>query len=108
MTTVREIFEGMPGTFIPEKAVGLSAVIQFDISGPGGGRWYAAITDGELAVDEGGHPAPQVTFSVSAEDYVLISTGRLSGQLAFMTGRLKASGDLRLAMKMQTLFRQPG
>ena len=106
MTTVRAIFERMPQTFLKEKAAGMNAVIQFDITGDGGGRWYAAIANGDLSVVEGLHASPQLTLSASATDYVDISTGKLSGMLAFMTGRLKAQGDLALAMKMQSVFKQ--
>jgi putative sterol carrier protein len=104
MTTVREIFDGMPQTFLPEKAVGMNAVIQFDITGEGGGQWHADLVDGALSVVEGLHAKPQLTLSASAQDYIDISTGKLNGQLAFMTGRLKAKGDLGLAMKMQSIF----
>jgi putative sterol carrier protein len=105
MTTVRAIFDRMPETFLPEKAVGVNMVIQFDIAGDGGGCWYAAITNGALTVVEGRHPSPQLTLSASAGDYIDISTGRLNGQLAFMTGRLKATGNLALAIKMQSIFK---
>ena len=105
MTTVKAIFDGMPGTFLPEKAVGMNAVIQFDITGDGGGRWYAAIENGALQVVEGQHAAPQLTLSAKTQDYIDISTGKLNGQLAFMTGRLTAKGDLGLAMKMATIFK---
>jgi putative sterol carrier protein len=108
MTTVRSIFEGMPETFLPEKAAGLSAVIQFDITGEGGGRWYASIEDGRLEVVEGTHEDSQLTLTANAEDYIDISTGKLDGQLAFMTGRLRAKGDLKLAVKMQSLFARRG
>ena len=104
MTTVRSIFERMPETYLKDKAVGLSAVIQFDITGSGGGQWYAAIANGELTVAEGRHPSPQLTLSASAEDYVDISTGKLNGQLAFMTGKLTATGNLGLAVKMNNIF----
>jgi len=36
MTTVREIFDRMPQTFLKEQAAGMDAVIQFDITGDGG------------------------------------------------------------------------
>jgi putative sterol carrier protein len=107
MTTVREIFEGMPQTFVPERAVGVNAVIQFDITGEGGGQWHADIVNGALAVLEGQHGKPDLTLTASAPDYVAISTGKLNGQLAFMTGRLKAKGNLALGMKMQGYFKQP-
>jgi len=104
MTTVRNIFDKMPDTFLKDKAVGLNAVIQFDITGDGGGQWYAAIANGELTVAEGRHESPQLTLSASAADYVDISTGKLNGQLAFMTGKLTATGNLGLAIKMNNIF----
>ena len=104
MTTVNEIFEKMPETFIKEKAAGVNAVIQFDITGEGGGQWYAAIENGELTVAEGMHDNANLTLTVGAQDYIDISTGKLNGQMAFMTGKLKAKGDLGLAMKMQAFF----
>ncbi len=104
--TVKEIFDGMPKTFIPAKAVGMNAVIQFDITGDGGGKWYASIVNGALEVLEGQHAAPQLTLSAKAQDYIDISTGKLNDQLAFMTGRIKAKGDLALAMKMAGIFKR--
>lgn len=106
MTTVRAIFDRMPETFLKDRATGMSAVIQFDITGEGGGRWYAAIVDGGLTVAEGTHPDSQLTLSASAQDYIDISTGKLDGQLAFMTGKLRAEGDLALAIKMQSIFKR--
>jgi putative sterol carrier protein len=104
MTTVRSIFDRMPATFLKEKAVGLNAIIQFDITGAGGGQWYAAIVSGELTVAEGRHQSPQLTLTASADDYVDISTGKLNDQLAFMTGKIKATGNLGLAVKMSSIF----
>jgi putative sterol carrier protein len=105
--TVREVFDGMPATFIGEKAAGMNAVVQFEITGEGGGKWYAAIENGELRVVEGEREDASLTLTAAAADYLAISTGRLNGQLAFMTGRLRAKGDLALAMKMQLIFKQP-
>ena len=104
MTTVRSIFERMPETYLRDKAAGLSAVIQFDITGSGGGQWYAAIANGELSVVEGFHESPQLTLTATAQDYIDISTGKLNGQLAFMTGKLTATGNLGLAIKMNNIF----
>lgn len=82
----------------------MNAVIQFDIRGDGGGQWYAAIVNGDLSVVEGLHPSPQLTLSASAEDYVDVSTGKLNGQLAFMTGKITATGNLALAVRMNSIF----
>lgn len=106
MNTIKEIFEAMPASFQKDAAVGLNVLILFDITGDGGGQWQVAINDGELSINEGGHESPTLTLTVTAQDYLDISNGELNAQLAFMTGRLRAAGDLRLAMKMPLLFKE--
>jgi len=103
--TVKEIFDGMPEAFNKEAATGMNAVFQYDITGDGGGKWYNEIKDGELTVNEGEHGSPNITLTVSAEDYVAMAEGTLNGQQAFLTGKLKIKGDMSLAMKLQTLFK---
>ena len=105
MPTVKELFENMPEAFNKEEAAGMNAVCQYDITGDGGGKWHAEIKDGKLAVVEGGHKSPSLTVTVRAEDYVAMAEGTLNGQQAFLTGKLKISGDISLAMKLQSLFR---
>lgn len=104
--TVKEIFDAMPKSFQKDAARGMNAVFQFDITGDGGGKWYAAITNGDLAISEGAHASPGVTLTMAAQDYINMTQGKLNPQLAFMTGKIKIKGDLNLAMKMQTIFKQ--
>jgi putative sterol carrier protein len=106
MPTVKEIFDRMPASFQPHAAAGLNAVIQFDITGEGGGTWRALLEDGALRMAEGGVPEPHLTITATAPDYLAISTGALNEQLAFMTGRIRARGDLRLAMKLPRIFKR--
>lgn len=108
MPTVKEIFEAMPANFKKDAAAGMNAIYQFDITGDDGGQWHADITDGELAVAEGTHDSPSITITISAQDYVDMLEGKLNGQMAFMTGKLKIKGDMSLAMKMGQLFEQGG
>jgi putative sterol carrier protein len=106
MPTVKELFERMPASFQPAAAAGLSAVIQFEITGEGGGTWRVVIEDGALRIVEGGVPDPELVITATAPDYVAISTGALNEQLAFMTGRIRAKGNTRLAMKLPRLFKR--
>jgi putative sterol carrier protein len=41
---------------------------------------------------------------MTAADYVDLATGKLSHQLAFMTGRLRVNGDLSLATRLRQLL----
>ena len=106
MPTVQEVFTAMPRSFQREAAAGLSAVIQFDITGDGGGTWRAIIDDGAVSVVAGAIPTPDLTITACAKDYVDISTGALNEQLAFMTGRIRAKGNLGLAMKLPRIFKR--
>lgn len=102
--TVKEAFDNMPATFQKDKAAGMNAVYQFNITGEGGGEWSAVITDGELTVNEGTHDSPSITLTVSAPDWLDVLSGKLNGQMAFMSGKLKIAGNMGLAMKLGTIF----
>lgn len=103
MLSIKEIVEGIRtrAAANPGKTAGIHAVYQFHLSGDGGGSFYAAIQDGAADVTEGDHPSPQVTVTISAADFHSLVTGQLNPVSAFMSGRLKVSGDMGLAMKLQ-------
>ena len=103
--TVAELMSKMPKTFLPEKAAGLDAVIQFKFSGAEAGDWFATIKNSACAVEKGVFPTPKMTLTADSADFVKIFTGELDGMQAFMGGKLKLAGDLSLAMKMMTLFK---
>lgn len=104
MATVKETFDLMPSRFKAEKAAGVNAVIQYDISGEGGGSWYAMIKDGTCSVSSGTAASPNLTLTMSGQDWLDMLAGKLSSQMAFMSGKLKLKGDMGLAMKIPTMF----
>ncbi len=104
---VKAIFSAMPANFNADAAKGMSSVIQFNLTGDGGGSWNVAIKEGACTVSEGAHASPNMTMTMAAQDYVDMITGKLNGQMAFMSGKLKIAGDMGLAMKMQSLFKRP-
>lgn len=102
--TPAEIFAAMPSRFNKEGAKGLKAVYQFHLTGEGGGLWYVSIENENCEVREGAHPSPNITISMAAQDYVDMTTGKLNGQVAFMSSKLRIKGDMGLALRMQNLF----
>ena len=102
--TARELIETMPEAFRPERARRVDAVIQFKLSGEGGGNWYATIKDGTCTVTEGVSEGAQGTIMMDASDYVALAAGELGGMKAFLSGRIKTSGDFTLLKKMETWF----
>jgi putative sterol carrier protein len=102
--TVEEFFQLLPGKLDPEAAEGIDAVYQFDLSGPQGGQYYMQINDGACRVTRGSHPEPHVTLSLSGEDCVRVLNGQLKGAAVAMSGRLRISGDMGLALQLGALF----
>ena len=104
MPTVQETFDAMPGRFRADKASGTNATIQYEISGDGGGTWNAVIKDGSCAVSHGAAASPGLTLQMTAQDWLDMLSGKQSGQMLFMSGKLKIKGDMGLAMKLGSMF----
>ena len=104
MPTVSETFDAMQSRFKPDRAAGTNAVIQYEISGDGGGTWHASIKDGTCAVAAGPGPNPTLTLQMAAQDWLDMTSGKQSGQMLFMSGKLKLKGDMGLAMKLGSMF----
>ncbi len=105
VATVDEVFAGMPAHFDAAKAAAVDLVVQFALSGDGGGAWIVTIRDRALTVE---HPAVEqtgagVTIRADATDYVRIANGELSGAEAFSAQRLTVEGDLAQAAKLAEL-----
>ncbi|MFH0845508.1 MAG: SCP2 sterol-binding domain-containing protein [Pseudomonadota bacterium] len=103
-TDVKETFNKMPETFNPSSAQGLDVVFQFAITGEDGGDWNVAVKEGTCQVQEGTYGSPNVTLTMSGDTWLAIVNKKTSGMQAFMTGKLKASGDIMLAQRIQQLF----
>ena len=103
-TSVKEIFSGMPTVFNRDAAAGLDAVFQYNIEGADGGDWYVAIKDQKCTVSQGVHASPSVTLKLADKDWLAMCNGELDGMSAFMSGKLKITGNIMLAQRIQSLF----
>ncbi len=104
MPTVKETFDAMAGRFRADKAAGVNATIQYEITGDQGGTWHAVVKDGQCTVSAGVAGNPTLTLTMAAQDWLDMAAGKLSGQMAFMSGKLKLKGDMGLAMKIGSMF----
>ena len=105
MPNVADIQQAMVDGFQPDKAEGVDAVIQFDLSGDDGGQFYLVVKDQTVAAHEGQAENPKMTLKSTTEDYYNVATGKTNAMQAFMSGKIKISGDMGLAMKMQQMFK---
>lgn len=102
--TVAESFEQMPNVFNPAAAAGMTKTLQWNITGDQAGVWAFQIINGEGKLIPDGVEKPDITFTVSDNDWLSITEGKLDAMNAFMTGKLKVAGDMMLAMKVPALF----
>lgn len=106
-TVYTQIFDQMAARFLPEKAAGKTAVIQYEISAPEGPVIYQVdVHDGTCTTSKGGDKEPTVTLLLSQPDFLRLISGKLNGMQAFMSGKLKLKGDMMLAQTMQGWFDQ--
>lgn len=103
--TAKEAVASLPLIFQPDKAKGMNATFQFELTGEGGGTWVAKIANGQCTITEGKTDHPSATISMEAADYVAIAQGKLDMARAFMGGKIKVKGDMGLIMKLPNLFK---
>ena len=102
--TVAETFETMKSLFNPTAAAGLNKTLQWNISGEDAGKWAVKIVNQTCEVIPGGVEKPDLTLSMSDKDWLSIAEGKLNAMQAFTTGKVKAAGDLSLAMRINNIF----
>lgn len=98
------IFPEMVAQFDPQKADGIEANVQFDLSGDNGGLYWLKIADKQASLGEGRVESPKMTVRGTAEDFVALARGQLNPMQAFISGRIKIQGDMGLAMRFMNLF----
>jgi 3-hydroxy-3-methylglutaryl CoA synthase/NAD(P)-dependent dehydrogenase (short-subunit alcohol dehydrogenase family)/putative sterol carrier protein len=103
-TTVKGLFDAMPGAFVAEAAAGVDVVFQFSISGPGGGDWNVTVRDKTIQVVQGKAAKPTTTIQMADEDFMKLLSGELDGMKAYTSGKLKIGGDLMKSQLIGKLF----
>ncbi len=103
-STPQQVFDGMRQSFQANKAKGVHARYQWQLSGPNGGEWWIDVNDGTYKMGKGKIDNPSVTFVTSDKDWVALSNGTLGGKWAYFTGRLKIRGSQSVARKLDEIF----
>ena len=103
-STPQQVFDSMRESFKADKAKGVHARYQWELSGPNGGEWWIDVNDGTYKMGKGKIDNPSVTFVTSDKNWVALSNGTLGGKWAFFTGRLKIRGSQSLARKLDEIF----
>merc|ERR1740130_1380900 len=106
------VFDQMTGSIGPDTVKKVKGIIAFKVTdGPGGatGTWVVDLKSGSGSITklaDGQKPAkkPNMTLTIKDDDLVDMASGKLTGQSAFMSGKVKIKGNMSLAMKLGTLF----
>ncbi|WP_017430400.1 SCP2 sterol-binding domain-containing protein [Vreelandella jeotgali] len=94
--------EKLQARFDPNAARNMHEVFQFHFSDLG--DYYLSVDDGTLDMAPGEHDDPSVSLSLSSDTLKGLMRGEINGMSAFMSGRIKATGNVMLATRLGTLF----
>jgi cytochrome P450 len=103
-TTPRQFFEAFEEAALadPEGATQSDAVFKFVLSGEDGGTWTLNLRRGTRStfVSEGDGPEADASIHVTSDDWVALTTGEINPMRAFMAGKVRVDGDLKLAVNL--------
>ena len=105
-----QIFGRMPTLFRADRAGATSAVVHWTIGdrADGGSDTYElVIANGKCELSSTPTHDPKLALTVGGVDFLKIVSGNANPVMLFMTGKLKAKGDLGLAAKIGELFDIP-
>ena len=104
------IFARFPTLFRADRAGATNAVIHWNITDrPDGGAdtYELVIANGTCVLSESAEKDPKLTVTVGPVDFLKVVSGNGNPMMMFMTGKLKAKGDLGLAANIANLFDMP-
>ncbi|XP_036409997.1 non-specific lipid-transfer protein [Megalops cyprinoides] len=89
----------------------IGGVFAFKVKdGPDGkeATWIVDVKNGKGSVSNDAEKKADCTIAMSDADLLALMTGKMNPQTAFFQGKLKITGNMGMAMKLQNLQLQPG
>merc|ERR1719244_723892 len=89
----------------------IGGVFAFKVKGgPEGAEatWYVDVKNGSGCVHNDTDKKADCTIAMSDDDLLSLMTGKMNPQTAFFQGKLKITGNMGLAMKLQSLQLKAG
>jgi putative sterol carrier protein len=105
-----EVFARMPSLFRADRAGATNAVIHWNITDrPDGGTdtYELVVADGTCTLSQSADRDPKLSLTLGPVDFLKVVSGSGNPVMMFMTGKLKAKGDLGLAANIANLFDIP-
>ncbi|ROT33762.1 SCP2 sterol-binding domain-containing protein [Micromonospora sp. HM5-17] len=104
------VFSRMPSLFRADRAGSTNAVVHWTVTGgPDGASdtYEVVIENGTCQVSETPGRDPKLSLTMGPVEFLRIVSGGANPVMMFMTGKLKAKGDLGLAANIANLFDIP-
>lgn len=102
------VFQGMEERFLPERAEGVTADIQFVVEDAGEQHPYLVRVDqGSCGIEGTRADDPRVTLTTDLLHFLKLTSGQAGGPSLFMSGKLKISGELMFAARVTNFFEVP-
>ena len=102
--TLEELYNSLPERFSAEKAGDFEGRFLFNITGEGGGDFWVTVKDGSFDLGAGSIDEPTCTIEMNFNDYADLNQGRISGQMAFMTRKMKVTGNIMQSATFGKIF----
>lgn len=96
------IIDKLQQRFNASAAANMDEVFQFIFSDAE--NYYLVVKHGNLDVQQGEHDDPSITLMMGTETLKGVISGEINGMSAFMSGNLKATGNIMLATRLASLF----
>jgi len=102
---IAKLFTHIEGFLSEEIVQSTGAVYQFEVTGKEAGQWFLDLKNGSGSCGRGEATAgADATFKMSSDDFLKMFGGKLKPAAAFMTGKMKLSGDMGKAMKLEKMM----
>jgi putative sterol carrier protein len=89
----------------PDAAKAIGAKFQINITGDGGGEWFIDASDSGPSATPGNPGGSDVSITLTVEDFnKLLENPQANGMALFFAGKLKLTGNIMLAQKLNKLF----
>ncbi|XP_064555323.1 hydroxysteroid dehydrogenase-like protein 2 [Drosophila montana] len=103
---IPQLFKKIESLLSAEIVSKTQAVFQFNISGAKQGTWFLDLKNGTGACGTGAPPAtPDATLTMNSNNFFDMFSGKLKAAPAYMSGKLKISGDFQKALKLEKLMK---
>ncbi len=79
-------------------------VFVIEVSGNQAQNWTLSIDESQKSLQMGAAAEPRCVMKMREQDFLDLSSGRLTGPAAFMSGKLRVEGDIRAAVSLGKTF----